>query len=387
MRWLLIIPVIPIVFVNLTAIAANGHTWTVAQDFSGDFWNIQNAVDIASDGDVIEIGPGWYTEFQTVSGWEPYDVYVNLGEKSLTLIGSGAALTVIGPLGPDQHHRYTYGIYAAWAERVVLENLAVRNIDYGGSRAILQHGGHLTMNDCVFADCYEGVNANCDDGVVIDRCQFSNIRWDGLNLYLGSSPGSIGFCTFENVRTGVYLGSGQGVVFHDCTLRGGTTGIGFNYSSIGTIARCSFKEINDKAIIHGGSSTLALWDNEISVDDAVGVYLAGLRLYGSGNVIISGSWCLWGRSVNTKDFRDNQFLAGGPGAYAVRTADYTGNPLRLDLRYNWWGTDDADVIDALIYDGNDSAATNIIVDYVPFLGQPVATEATTWSQIKQIFRE
>jgi len=46
----------------LGAEATHGRTWYVERDGSGDFWNIQNAVDIAEDGDVIEIGPGLFRQ-------------------------------------------------------------------------------------------------------------------------------------------------------------------------------------------------------------------------------------------------------------------------------------------------------------------------------------
>ena len=73
------------------------RTWQVAQDGSGDFAVIQDAVDAAEDGDVIEIGPGRYLDYQTI--------YFGTIPRHLCLgAGGGVADVPGGRPGPD-HHR------------------------------------------------------------------------------------------------------------------------------------------------------------------------------------------------------------------------------------------------------------------------------------------
>ena len=50
---------------------AEAATWRVERDGSGDYTTIQPAINGAVHGDTILIGPGQYTEYQTVTlpGW------------------------------------------------------------------------------------------------------------------------------------------------------------------------------------------------------------------------------------------------------------------------------------------------------------------------------
>ena len=66
---------------------------------------IQEAVDAASDGDLIDIGPGRFDDYQTIwyQGVPGWDSYVNIDGKSLTLQGAGTDQTIIGPEEQDFH--------------------------------------------------------------------------------------------------------------------------------------------------------------------------------------------------------------------------------------------------------------------------------------------
>src|SRR6056297_2632943 len=53
---------------------APAATWTVERDGTGDFTVIQEAVDVAADGDTIRIGPGRYDEktLFVTPGWSEF---------------------------------------------------------------------------------------------------------------------------------------------------------------------------------------------------------------------------------------------------------------------------------------------------------------------------
>ena len=121
---------VALAIVTLLVSVAHGRTWYVERDGSGDFTVIQEAVDAADDGDVIAIGPGRYTEY-TEFWWG--NVYVNLdGSKSLTFVGSGNEVTIIGP---DVYASgYTdYGFGSDHGEATYrIENLRIENQNYRG---------------------------------------------------------------------------------------------------------------------------------------------------------------------------------------------------------------------------------------------------------------
>ena len=79
---------------------APAATWTVERDGTGDFTVIQEAVDVAADGDTIRIGPGRYDEktLFVTPGWSEF-VRVIVRQEELTIIGSGPE-TIIGQEEP-----------------------------------------------------------------------------------------------------------------------------------------------------------------------------------------------------------------------------------------------------------------------------------------------
>ncbi len=60
---------------GLLAIASGSQarTWRVERDGSGDFVVIQDAVDAASPGDVIQLGPGRFDEWEAFPGYPGVD--------------------------------------------------------------------------------------------------------------------------------------------------------------------------------------------------------------------------------------------------------------------------------------------------------------------------
>ncbi len=86
----------------LWAGAGSARTWHVERDGSGDFVVIQDAVDAASPGDVIQLGPGRFDEWEFRQGNPQYPVYVQV-EKNLSFVGAGMGETIIGPVAVEVH--------------------------------------------------------------------------------------------------------------------------------------------------------------------------------------------------------------------------------------------------------------------------------------------
>ena len=75
-------------------------TITVEKDGSGDFTQVQPALDAAASGDTVLIGPGEFTELipSYIPGyaWD-VDVCAYVRVPNLTIIGAGAGQTILGP--------------------------------------------------------------------------------------------------------------------------------------------------------------------------------------------------------------------------------------------------------------------------------------------------
>ena len=84
----------------VTTGTAGAATWHVEQDGSGDFDDIQPAVDAAAAGDTILIGPGHYDQARSVliPQWAgETDVFVYVDKEDLTFIGSDRDEVIVGP--------------------------------------------------------------------------------------------------------------------------------------------------------------------------------------------------------------------------------------------------------------------------------------------------
>ena len=96
------IAILCIMLISLSSLAS-ARTWHVEKDGTGDYTMIQDAVDHAASGDTILIGPGRFEEKRPYTSYPPttdkwtFDVYVAVTVSELTIIGSGADQTIIGP--------------------------------------------------------------------------------------------------------------------------------------------------------------------------------------------------------------------------------------------------------------------------------------------------
>jgi hypothetical protein len=73
--------------------------------------------------------------------------------------------------------------------------------------------------------------------------------------------------------------------------------------------------------------------------------------------------------------------------YAVEVQRNSSPPHQtFDFTRNYWGVTDTTAVAALIRDAHDSSDIHDYVEYVPFAGQSVPTEPTTWGALKSLFR-
>ncbi|MEW6747973.1 MAG: hypothetical protein AB1486_35095, partial [Planctomycetota bacterium] len=87
---------LPLFLVLLSPSSAQAATWVVANDGSGDFTELQAAVDAASPGDLILVKDGTYAGA--------------LIQKALSIVGSGPDRTVITEVDPYGRVIYGWGM-------------------------------------------------------------------------------------------------------------------------------------------------------------------------------------------------------------------------------------------------------------------------------------
>lgn len=212
-----------IVAVLMLSGAAVGDTIYVAQDGSGDYADIQSAVDASTDGDEIIVAAGTYTG----TGAQVVDM---MG-KAIVLRGSGPGLTVID----GQRARRCIVCTSGEGLGTIIESLTCVN---GAAISPDVNGGGLyilesspVLRDCVFRQCvahYAGGGIRVTDGQpVLERVVFRNntAPWGGGISTVGSAV-SLTQCEFS---ANVALEQGGGaLIWHSqgyldgCSFSGNT---------------------------------------------------------------------------------------------------------------------------------------------------------------------
>lgn len=112
---------------------AAASTITVSKDGTGDYFDIQPAVDAAAAGDTIRIGPGRFDTFHSITApaWTE-DTIVGVLKDNLTLIGSGQDVTLLGPdsfFGPSGRHPMAICSFGGFSCR--LSDMTIENMETG----------------------------------------------------------------------------------------------------------------------------------------------------------------------------------------------------------------------------------------------------------------
>lgn len=131
---------------------------TVADDGSGDYTTIKDAIDEAKDGDVILVKAGTYTE----------EIEIDGNSGSLTLIGEGPGRTILDADGEyaaltlksdgcrisgfTLKGGESHGIYIPKGHQTVDHCLIIENGDRGIYLSTMYGGGSVELDHCTVAD-------------------------------------------------------------------------------------------------------------------------------------------------------------------------------------------------------------------------------------------
>lgn len=375
-------------------------TLHVARDGGGEYTVIQAAVDAAASGDTIIIGPGRYNEGAVLvsPGWTDF-VRVVVRQPELTLIGAGQEQTIIGPATPwNLSQGWNVGVELGtyWGNRHVwISGIGFENMAYGVK-------GAEAPESAVIRDCRFTMNANSVRFAYGGALEVSACRFDLMprNYYelaaLGMQSVQIAGCQFnlatesQWTQRAVHLESTSTATVSGCSFEGGDGGLSIIGVGSASITNCVFND-QISSIMHNpmgvqvASSAMAMSNcvfdrqtNAIFARDHSDIAIAHTQ-------ILSASVA----SLNFVNFNSltvhDSVLARGL-RYAVWQQDpcdvkaFAADLPHLDMTNNDWGTSNADSIASWI------RTCQYVVDYVPFVGQPVSVKGTSWGDLKASFR-
>lgn len=199
----------------------------VAQDGSGDYRTIQDAVDAVRDlglPSLIHIRNGVYRENIVIPSWK----------RQMTLIGESRAGTIIrgdrhaGQILPNGKKRSTFESHVVLVEGddIHLKNLTLENTSCDRGQAVALHveGDRFIAEDCTISGCQDSLYA----GNAGSRQYYLNCLIAGTTDFIfGQATAVFEHCEIRSLRNSYITAAATprdrafGLVFLDCRLTAG----------------------------------------------------------------------------------------------------------------------------------------------------------------------
>lgn len=365
-------------------------TWRVELGGSGDYTDIQPAVEAAAPGDTIRIGPGRFATFHpiTAPAWTENTI-VGVLKDNLTFIGSGQDVTILGPesfwapSGQNPMVFCSFGGHVGTLSDMTIEN--VRTGIYWEEGTLDVHACSLRAKDSVFI----ALDLMVDEGR-IRNCVFDMTaggRAVQIVNVLGNVRGiGVENCTITGARYGVSVGYGApNINITDCVLDVTWWGIVFDGMSTGTVRNCRIRGAQDRSVLAMNGSAIDISNTEIE-GGRLGIDVIGsASIVGAGTVITGTTEAALSISSNGRASISGSHILRASG-WAVYCYPFNGSPVTIDLTGNYWGTTDSTAIEASIHDSRYYSPNPYTVIYEPFANGPVPTESASWGSLKALWR-
>jgi hypothetical protein len=134
--------------------AAGAQAATLFVGVGYPYATIQAAINAASPGDIVQVTPGTYTDFQIPT---PGDSCVVAMKSGITLRGAGPSATIISGAHVPNGIR---GIHCDGVTNAVIEELTVRDCGHAsavkGSAILCRNGSSPTIRNCVLTRNHDG---------------------------------------------------------------------------------------------------------------------------------------------------------------------------------------------------------------------------------------
>ena len=371
--------------VSAVATDTPAATWRVAQDGSGDFALVQDAVEAAATGDTVSIGPGVYPELRDYplpgGGTLGFVALVEVDE--LTILGDDKDIVVLGPavqapnveLGPT-------GIVTRPGKNVRVSGVTVRNVSAG----VNPNGEWAEISDSRFVGCDMGIRSVLTGFLTVIRIETIETLGSGVVVFRarGGTGARIDDSLFaDSLQFGVDVQTDNSSI-SNCSFERNTVALQISFGGSAEIADCRFvNSVNvDLPVINGAEATVVR--NRFEGFPGANVFLDGV-LEGSHNYLSGGSvatFRLSGRSAVR--FNNNHILNAGGLSVLAGLSSQSVPP--HDFERNYWGTTNTDQIDEWILDENDEDGPGFaLVDYLPLAESPISSESTSFGELKSRF--
>jgi len=216
----------------------------VSQDGTSDYSRIQDAVEAAGDGDVIEIGPGRYVDFFDA----PYGIraVIYIDDKSLSFVGAGGGQTVVGPevFGQIEGSQVYCAAIIGDGLDCSFEGIQFENVQRYA--IYVNSTGRGEIDNCIFRGSSGGIYAVLGGGGWIRDCEFIDINTEyqnaSINFYEPTTDMSVERCEFRDCYIGVTSSWGgcENIEIADCVFANGDLGVSFQDGASGVVFGCQF---------------------------------------------------------------------------------------------------------------------------------------------------
>ena len=367
----------------ISASLAQGRTWRVEQDGSGDFDSIQPAVDGSAPGDTILIGPGRYSETtlydpNAAKDFFPKPVMIAVTVDDLTILGVDSDQVYIAPDVTDSSPDGPMGIATyLWITKLVVKGLTIEDV-YDG----LYVCGQVEIAECRFRNSDKGIAYWDEDGMIVRSCHFEN-------SYCGVSPMTasnvlIESCSFVANRKAVLNIGSTSVAVMNSVFTDNWIAIDYQQGASGSVQGCTATG-EYAAIRLVDYSSIHLVDNALHGGLYCIVSTNNCDITAVANELLDGSDAVIALSRATATLHGNHILRSD--GWSVWLPLYPDSPaVTLDMTGNYWGTTDGDQIAEWIFDGHDDPSIQAFVNYEPFEQQPIGTEPATLGRVKAMYR-
>jgi len=377
-----LLPASLLLFVLVTAAPAAARTWRVERDGSGDATTIQPAIDQAAPGDTILIGPGRYTEYQTVTlegDRFTTDVYVLVNQDSLTIMGTSRDDVIIGPDVAAIIGSSPKGIVFDTAVAANVQSLTVRYA-YSGMRTRTT----ASIRNCAFVGCSYGLSGLGEGTLEVRDCLVTGCTGVGLVAFYPVREFIVENCVFDSNVYGLDAVSVLDARVLGCRFTGGVLGIQYEQGTTGIITDCTITDTSISAIrlsLGAGADIQRVYASSLNR----GIYHGGSYLTGTNCIVQGGTGAaILGEDRNV--MLHNCHILRGTGRLVELWGPVDPPDDHWDMRYNYWGTADRDSIAAWIWDGNDDPDIHGFVDFVPASPVPLPTEKKSLGSVKSLYK-
>jgi hypothetical protein len=382
-----LLPLLVVVgLVSALAPPVSGRTLRVMRDGTGDYATIQPAIDAASPGDTILIGPGRYAEHAPFSPslpaladkrW-PAETYVGVSVDSLTIRGASRNEVIVGPTEPRYPAEDQLGIMNQSAGKALtIRDLTIENV-FAGCYLY----GKIRVENCVVRACDQGVVYWSQDGMSVSQCQFVS-NFTGVISYNGATNPTVANCTFLSNIYGIDFVWTSNALVTGCTFTNDFIGVQLEQGSTGAIRDCHIDSKNGCIIVTSGCAA-TITNNICTGHQGFCVGLDG-EVAATGNIFRGGDAMTIGLCTAPVQIHGNHILKGAGRAVKLRCS--MGTPLQeFDLTNNYWGTSSADSLPVWIVDRTDDPSLYGFVRFAPISPTPLPTAKKSLGGVKSLYR-